>query len=123
MENSTERFPELRELLELPIDVAKLALGERANFPARGLAAVPVAEQLRQLVEREADGEGALDQQDAVDRFRRIGAVAIGEALRPSQQSPALVVPERIDADPRPAGDFAGSKLAGGPCFRHGCAV
>ena len=68
---------------------------------------VPVAEKTRQLGEREADAERALDEEDAVECLRRVGAVAVGETPRLREQALALVVAKGIGAHPRLAGDLA----------------
>jgi hypothetical protein len=84
------------------------------------MSAIPGAEQSRQLVERETDGERALDQENAIERVGRVGAIAVGEAPGFSENPLALVVAERIGADPRSAGDLPRSKPRRRPCFRHG---
>jgi hypothetical protein len=122
-ERPREILSKLGEFRDLPVDVRELFLGERANLPAWRLTAIALPVQLLELVEGEADAERALDQENPVDRLRRVGAVAVGETPRLSQKSPAFVVPQRIGADPRPAGDLTGSKLRGELSFLHGCAV
>jgi hypothetical protein len=119
-ENSAEILPKPLQVLDLPVDVAELSFGEDADLPAGRMSAVPGAEQSRQLVERETDGERALDQQNAIERVGRVGAVTVGEAPRFSENSLALVVAERVGADARSSGDLPRSKPRRRPCFRHG---
>lgn len=109
-EHSAEVLPEPPQVLDLPVDVAERSFGEGADLSAVGMSAIPGAEQSRQLVEREADGERTLDQENAIERVGGMGAVAVGEAPRFSQNPFALVVAERVGADPRSPGDLPRSK-------------
>ena len=72
IEHPVEDLAKFRQLLQLPFDVAELSLRQCANVPARGVAVVPGSEHSRELVEREAHRERALDEENAIERLRRV---------------------------------------------------
>jgi hypothetical protein len=88
-----ERHDAGLELLEPPG-------GNGANLAAGDAASIALAEDARQIVQREAHIERPLDDAHAVQRGRRIHTVTIVAALRGWQQPLLLVVAQRVNADP-----------------------
>ncbi len=117
--DSLKSFPKPREVFELLPDVGELLPGEVADLSTGRMAAVAGAKQSRQLGKREPDGQCALNEQDAFQRLGRIHAVTVGESARPCEQALALVVSQRIGADPRSSSDLSGTKAGRRPRFRH----
>jgi hypothetical protein len=81
---------------------------ERANFPAWRTTFIPHREDVFQIVERESDDEGALNQEHSLDGRRRVLAISRCRTCDSRKESLALVVSERIGADPCRVRDISG---------------
>jgi hypothetical protein len=78
--------------------------GDREDLAAGRATVVTLLEDPRQVVDREADVEGALDDANACDGRRRISPIAIRVSRGSWQQPAALVETERVSADAGPFG-------------------
>jgi len=114
-----ENLAKARQILELLLHLAELSRGNGADLQTGRVAAVPRAEELLQLVERKAQRQRALNQQDTLERFGRIDAISVVEPPRLRQQPSPLVVPQRVHADARVPRDLAGTVPVRNPHRRH----
>ena len=100
VEGLPQGVPDDRQVSDPLLDLGELVGG--SGLQARGPAAYAVSmgprlEQLGHLGEREPEPLGGLDHPEQSHRLRRVEPVPTQAAVRPGQQTAALVVPQGLD--------------------------
>ena len=108
--SESEPGPERGEMRDLATQTLHLLSGEPAHLAAGRPAGVARAEDRRELVDREADGNGDADQADAGHGRRGIAPISIRGTARLREQSPPLVEPQGVLRDSGASGELAGTK-------------
>src|SRR5579885_1393334 len=104
---------EIEELLALRVDARGSCGDVRIAHVAAGAAGVDAErEQLLDFGEREAERLRVLDEPDDAHRLGLVAAVPVHLACRRAKESPALVVPDRLDVDARGTGELADQERA-----------
>src|SRR4029079_13907676 len=110
---------EFREIAESGFQFGKPLGYERAGVPTRGSATVALREDSRQAVQRESDSQCPSDHPNASDRFGSIETIAALAARRNPNDTFALVVAQRIRADPRQPRELRWTHCAPFKCGSH----
>ena len=97
--DDAQLIAQLGQVLEMSFEIGQALRNQRSDAPTRRTATIALRQGARQIVEREADGEGAPDEPDPGDGIGRIPAVPTLAARRKRKDPLALVVAQRIGAD------------------------
>src|SRR5579885_1960572 len=107
-----EGLPHRAQPLDLLLDVGELRGGAVAHVAAGAAGVDAEREQLLDFGEREAERLRVLDEPDDAHRLGLVAAVPVHLACRRAKESPALVVPDRLDVDARGTGELADQERA-----------
>lgn len=105
------------ELFLLGDDLGDLLLRSRSHLLARHTTRVAQPEERLHLAQREAEGLSVLDEAHEPHALAVVAPVSVRLPLRRAQQTPSLVVAERLDVDPRRSGHLPDQQAA---VFIHG---
>ena len=101
------------QIAKLGLDVREFASGKRADAMARRFAAIALAENGGQLLDRKTERQRSANQANTREGVRRKKPVARSGARRGGEQAAALIVAERVGTDAREPGEFAGIERTG----------
>lgn len=101
---------QLREVTEPGLQFGKSLGNQRADVPTRGSATVALRQDSRQVVQREANGQGPSHQSHAPDRLARIETIAAVAARWNREHPSALIVAQGIRADSRQPRELRGAE-------------
>jgi hypothetical protein len=91
LEDAADPIAELQQFLDTALDGLELFRGQRPNDTTRSLAAITRAKDDAELLEREAQGQSAPHQTDAIDRRLCVLPVPSGRAPGTRQQAAPFV--------------------------------
>src|ERR1700730_14189701 len=98
-EQPAQGIANVLQLHDSILDFAQPVRGEGPRLSARRAAVLSLREQRRELVEREAEVEGAADDANAVDDGGGETTIPVPKTLRFGNHAFALVMTDRVCAD------------------------
>lgn len=110
LEDVANRSPCGDQFRDLRVHGGEDAVGCRAHVAAGPAATGTNMQEGRELAEREAEPQAVANQLHSLDDRRRVLPVAGGRSCRRGKKAEPLVVPDRVGADARAAGQFADAK-------------
>ena len=95
------------QFFDAPIQPVEPLTHECPNAPAWRASSIPRRQDTPQIPERESHYERPLNQENAVDRGRRVSSISGKRSRDTRKQALSFVVPKGISADTRGPGDIS----------------
>ena len=96
-----QRVAQARHVAKPFVELLQFRGRQFPDAAARGAAPGPGPQHVGQFPDREPDRQRAPHHADAVERFRRVDAIAVGAPRRPRDQAGPFVMAQGVGADPR----------------------